>query len=336
MTGVSQTTVSLVLNGKTDEFGIADDTVRKVRAAAEELGYVADPIALRMSQGSNRLIGVHTFAATFPIDPRDFSYPFLQGIEEGAAALGYDMILFTGSASGVAAERLGRELSRLRLADGCILLGRHVPVQSLAGLLQDGYPVVYIGRRDELPDKLCFIGADYVTASRDVMIRLYTAGHKHIVYVREDDDAIASTDRERGVREGRAILGLKDEPGWLVRTNGEDLTASWVQERIENGVTAFVVETTDTRIAARRLEHAILEAGLNFPRDVSFVTLGEYALSSSGGLQQASGFEIPRVEMGRRAVDLLVRMLEGQEINRDERQQLLPCIPFSGDSVATR
>jgi DNA-binding LacI/PurR family transcriptional regulator len=45
--------VSLVLGEKPDVVGLAADTVRRVHEAATELGYVADPAALRLARKQN-------------------------------------------------------------------------------------------------------------------------------------------------------------------------------------------------------------------------------------------------------------------------------------------
>ena len=50
MTGVSQATVSLVLNGRADaDVRIAPETRERVLAAIRSTGYVADPIARRLA-----------------------------------------------------------------------------------------------------------------------------------------------------------------------------------------------------------------------------------------------------------------------------------------------
>ena len=73
LAGVSQATVSYVLNGRTDRPVIPQQTQERVLAAARELGYVANPSARSLAGGSNRLIGVYTFESVFPIDHHDFS-----------------------------------------------------------------------------------------------------------------------------------------------------------------------------------------------------------------------------------------------------------------------
>ncbi len=73
ISGVSQTTVSLVLNNRLDAgTRIAPETRERVLEAIAETGYVADPVARRMVARRNRIIGVFTYEAVFPSGTRDF------------------------------------------------------------------------------------------------------------------------------------------------------------------------------------------------------------------------------------------------------------------------
>ncbi|NEE60864.1 LacI family transcriptional regulator, partial [Streptomyces sp. SID8455] len=166
LAGVSQTTVSLVLGGNKQGIALHEDTRARVLAAARELGYVPDPAARRLAAARNNLLGVFSFTATFPTAVEHSYYPILVGVEQEAAAQGYDLVLFTGSSPGGAQAGDPGALNRVRLADGCLFLGRHVPDDQLRKLVVDGYPAVHIGRRDEL-EGLAWVGADYVAASAE-------------------------------------------------------------------------------------------------------------------------------------------------------------------------
>ncbi|KLJ01485.1 hypothetical protein WQ59_13120 [Streptomyces sp. KE1] len=52
---------------------------------------------------------------------------------------------------------------------------RHAPADELLRLVADGFPVVHLGRRDEL-EGLAWVGADYISASRTVVARLAALG----------------------------------------------------------------------------------------------------------------------------------------------------------------
>ncbi len=322
LAGVSQATVSLVLADKKQGATISDETRQKVHDAARELGYVPDPAARRLAAARNNLLGVFSFTATFPTDVQHSYYPFLVGVEEEAAARGYDLVLFTGSSSGGAGAGGPDALSRVRLADGCLFLGRHAPADELRRLVADGYPVVHLGRRDEL-EGLAWVGADYVSASRDVVGHLADAGHRRMVLVREDDDAPASTDREHGFLKGLEAAGLPAGPAAVFRSADpeRELTAERLRGWLTDGVTAFVAEETDTGAAWRALRNAMGEAGLACPRDVSLALLGSPPADLADG-PWPTGFDIPRPQLGAAAVRMLAALMAGEEA----QEPLVTCV----------
>src|SRR5690606_21889795 len=115
-------TVSLVLNGTaTSTNRIPEETRTRVQNVIRETGYVADPVARRMVKGLNRILGVFTYEPAFPSEQADFFTPFLFGIEEAAQELGYDLLLLTGAGR---KRKIFGDNARLRLADGCVILGR--------------------------------------------------------------------------------------------------------------------------------------------------------------------------------------------------------------------
>lgn len=313
LAGVSQATVSLVLAGKKQGAAISDETRQKVLDAAGSLGYVPDPAARSLAAARNDLLGVFSFTATFPTDVQHSYYPFLVGVEQEAAARGYDLVLFTGSSSGGAGAAGPLALNRARLADGCLFLGRHAPADELRRLVDDGFPVVHLGRRDEL-EGLPWVGADYVRASSEVVRRLASSGHRRIVLVREDDEAPASTDREHGFLKGLEAAGLPGGPEAVRRCADpeRELTPERLRGWVADGVTAFVAEETDTGAAWRALSAAAREAGLDCPRDVSLAVLGSPPPDLAHE-PQPTGFDIPRAELGAAAVRLLASLVVGEE-----------------------
>ncbi|GAA1072967.1 LacI family DNA-binding transcriptional regulator [Nocardiopsis composta] len=329
--GVSQTTVSLVLRGTDVGMSLARETRQRVLDAAERLGYVPDPVATRLASAGNAMLGLYTFSATFPTDVAHSYYPILVGVEEEAAAQGQDLILFTGSSRTGAGAGDPASVRRVRAADGCLFFGRHVPEEPVRRLLEDGFPLVYIGRRNE--PGIPYVGADYVSASADVLARLAAAGHENIRYLREEDEAPSSGDREEGVLRGARASGA-GTAGLVVRTDGTDLDAllaAWLAE----GVTAVVVEQTDTGAALAGLGAAIERAGLSCPRDLSLAVLGAPVGArgrAPGGGAVFSGFDVPMREMGRAAVRLLLQLIEGAD--GIETRRLLPCEPVGGGTVA--
>jgi DNA-binding LacI/PurR family transcriptional regulator len=313
LAGVSQTTVSLILSGNKADVAFSDETRDRVLATARSLGYVPNPIAQRLSRGQNNLLGLYTFTATFPTDVQHSYYPFMVGVEQEATNQGYDLLLFTSTATAEAG--FDDVLSRVRLADGCLFMGRHVPGQVLRRYLDDGFPLVYIGRHDELGERLSYVGADYVSAAAEVVRRLASLGHQRMIYLRENDEAAASTDREAGALRGRDDAGLPPEAVTVIRTDGTDVGADRLRGWLADGVTAILAEETDTN--------------LEFPEDFSLAVFGDP--QPLPGERVLSGFAVPRREMGAVAVRLLASLIDGAA--PPGTRQIVACPAVKGQTV---
>ncbi len=76
LAGVSQATVSLVLNDKADGAArIPEETRERVLKVLRETGYVADPAARRLAGVGNKILGVFTYEPAFPTESQDFYAP---------------------------------------------------------------------------------------------------------------------------------------------------------------------------------------------------------------------------------------------------------------------
>ena len=96
--GVSQTTVSVVLNDRDGtNVRIPEETRARVKAAIEQATYVADPAARRLAGLDNQIIGVFTYEEALSPESLDFYGPLLNGIERAAEEIGWDLLLFTSS-----------------------------------------------------------------------------------------------------------------------------------------------------------------------------------------------------------------------------------------------
>jgi DNA-binding LacI/PurR family transcriptional regulator len=318
--GVSQATVSLVLSGGAASDQIAEPTRQAVLAAAAELGYAVNVAARSLKRGRNHLLGLYTFEPVFPTDQRDFYFPFLLGVEEETARQGYDLLLFSSVTAGDRAIYAGG-VNRLKLADGCVLLGRNVRRAELAELVREDFPFVFIGRRELDGAELSYVGADYVTATRELTTELIRLGHKKILYLRAVEDTEPTRDRETGYYQalgGDGLVRVLDDPA--------DLTPAFVDHWVGEGVTAILVEPSEDN----RLISALDGLGDRFPADCSVALLGDPP-SWTPDLRDWTRFSLPREEMARTAVRMLVDLLAEEE--GVEQQVTLPCRFIAGDSI---
>jgi DNA-binding LacI/PurR family transcriptional regulator len=148
-------------------------------------------------------------------------------------------------------------------------------------------------------------------------------------YLREPDDAPSSGDRERGVRAAAADAGMSLA---VTRTDGSDLDPASVRGWLDDGVTALVVEETDTGAVFHATRRALGEAGVSVPGDVSLAVLGRPPGGTAGPV--ISGFEVPRRALGRAAVRLLASLVEPGS-GEPPPHRLLTCPPVAGETIAT-
>ena len=325
MTGVSQATVSLVLNGRDDaDVRIAPETRERVLHAIRTTGYVADPIARRLAARHNRILGVFTYESVFPAGLGDFYHPFLVGIEECAERIGCDLLLFTSAPVVDGRRRIFHQGNRLRLADGCILLGQALEKAELARLVAEGQPFVSVGRRDDAGGPIPYVGADYPGATAAQVRQAVALGHTRLAYVGEGAGPESHRDRLRGFEAAVAEAGV----------DGRHLTiADAVLDTIaaDGRTCVFVEEYADGVILAQQAR----ERGLRVPEDLSFVALGDPTRPASTDLD-FTGFRIPRREMGWQSVEILAGLLEddGEPGGGEPQQRILPCEPVAGATLA--
>lgn len=307
--GVSIAVASTILNNRAaSTIRASAETADRVREAARELGYSPNPVAQRLARGRNQILGVFTFEPIFPLTQKNFYHPFLIGIEQEAEDLSYDLLLFTSARSdpGRRQRQIFRGgVNRLALADGSILLGREEDRSEVSRLIEQRYPFVYLGRRVIDGVSVPYVGADYVSATAQVVEHLAGLGHRSFLYVGSLGDHEANLDRRLGYARALAALGLPDDPARQRRIQPDEISGEQLEAWLGAGVTAFVVE--DDMVATRLLEVASAK-GLDVPGDVSVALLGD-ALEHVEADVPWTMFRIPREAMGRQAVRLLASLL---------------------------
>lgn len=336
MAGVSQSTVSFVLNGNAPVgVRISEETRTRVLEAIRITGYSANPVAQSLAGGRNQILGVFTYETTFPRGGRDFYGPFLVGIEHAAEQVGVDILLFTSARVVDGKRRLSRDgWQRLGIADGCLLLGQHEDQGELQHLLDTNYPFVFVGKRVSEGRMLPYVGADYIAATTRQVERLIASGHRRIGYAGLQGADQSTLDRVDGYRQAMRANGL---PLRFVDLHDVPVGAEEIAER---RLTAILVAPEN---APDELADALEERGLRVPHDVSMLLLGQ-PIHHGRASRRWSGFTVPREEMGARALVLLSRIVEREAasgrvadanaLDDADLHQILDCPDVDGESLA--
>lgn len=328
--GVSQATVSSVLRDPSKPVNrIPEATRERVIAAANDLGYSPNAAAQRLVGGRSFLLGFHTFEDIFPADRQDFYFDFLLGVESEASRQGYDLMLLSPTAASRNARgdfSANAAVRRLLVADGGILVGRHVDSAVLAELASNEFPCVLIGRRESADFELPYVAVDYASATAELVGLMVQAGHRRLGYIGEPGGGEQTEDRLEGYWRGVDAAGLRAESV----KHSAPLTAEelrrWVTER---GITAVLVEPGDDDSNVASLLRTAAELGLSVPDDLSVAVLGDPPFTTAE--RDWTRFAVPRHLMGVTAVSMLIGLLGGTDA---PSRQVVGAEVVAGSTVA--
>jgi len=325
LAGVSQAVVSLVLNGKAGEGSrIPAETSARVMKVIRDTRYTVDPAARRLAGAGNEIIGVFTYEPAFPTEAQDFYTPLLAGIEAEAEALGCDLLMFTSAPVQHGRRVLLHQNNRLRLSDGCLLLGLAMEAGELERLVDDGFPFVAVGRRD-VPG-VPYVGLDYVTPTADLVARAAKAGHRRMTYLHLGSVGESVLDRQQGVRSGASAAGMDVE---LRAVTTADLGTRLVRDLVDSGTTVLVVESAEH---AEILWQVAVQVGVEVPRDLSMVVLSEHPRPRPEA-PDFTRLRPLRSLLGARSLQLLSRLLHDPDLPDDERRVLIDCDLVAGETL---
>ena len=145
LAGVSPTTVSHALNGKRP---VSQATRRRVRDAAERLGYRPHPGARSLKAGGTGVIMLCAVNVSSPaVSPADLEYYYklIKGVTEATYGSELALVLVPESESGVYWDRL--------LLDGAIVADPVAGDRNIGFLRARHLPYVTIGRDPDPPTK---------------------------------------------------------------------------------------------------------------------------------------------------------------------------------------
>lgn len=299
--GVSVTTASYILNGRTAEMRIALETESRVQAAIRDLDYRPNWNARRLRRSSTQTIGVISdFVASGA-----FSSQLLTGAS--AAAREADHLLVIGESMGnQAAERLLIEDMVDRQVDGIIYATLAASSVRVPEALRGVRSVLLncIDPDQDLPAVL----PDDEAGGRMAVDHLVSAGVTGEIYVVGDDpspEVTAGRDRLRGIS---AALTKADWPlagvvrcPWAVAP-AHDAVASW----LSTGARPGALICLNDRIAMG-VYQALSEHDLRVADDVSVISFDGSELAS--WLRPClTTLALPFNEMGTRAVQILMEL----------------------------
>jgi LacI family transcriptional regulator len=295
--GVDASVVSRVLSGDA-RLSIRPETRQRVLDAVSALEYHPNPAARTLKTRRTMALGM-----TVP-DLANVNYAVIaRGAVERAAEAGYTLLV----ASGSAVERLRDLRGRI---DG-LLVGMATSETPRAGELGTTIPTLLVNRREAC-------GVPSVTVDDEAGAALATRylaelGHERIAHVAGPQNADTARRRLAGYRAALAAAGIRARAEWIAETSFDEaggFEAASALLAARRRPTALFVANVRAALGAIA---AVGREGLRVPQDVSIVGFHDapFAAYLSPPLTTV---RMPLEEMGRQAVESLLALLAGEEV----------------------
>lgn len=309
--GVSKAAVSYVLNGRP---GVSEDTRRRVLAIVNELGYRPNSVARSLAGKRTQTLGL-----VIPHISDMFYATIVRGVESEAAAHGYTLMLQTTQADPRRERQVVDAITSGRV-DGAILMTYHLKPSLFEALAGRGQVFVLLDDPGASPG-LYSVNVDNVQAGRLATEYLLRLGHRRIAFIHGSPRSRDTWLRFEGYRRaleayGTPVVDDYVRTGEFRREGGAEATHSLMA--LSRPPTAILAANDHMAIGA--LE-ALGQLGLEVPGDVSVIGVDDIE-AASVVRPPLTTVRQPTFEMGRLAVDLLLRLIAGE--SPEPRHVVLP------------
>ncbi len=308
LAGVSVATVSRALSNPEK---VSPESLAKVHKAIAEVGYRPNMLARNF-----RSARAYAVVVLVPDIANPFYSLFIRALEDRAHQKGYAVLL--GDTRGTT-EREMEYIRRVetRLADGIVQLRpsseknqnnipADVPCVNACGCEYTTGPAIRIDNRG---------------AAKSMVQYLISLGHKRIGVISGLKDNPHAIERLEGYKEAIADAGIAFEKDLVAEgdfTMWSGLNAAFQFCNMKNRPTAIFSMNDEMAIGAMQ---TLKSQGLRIPEDISVTGFDDiaYAKYSDPSLTTISQ---PAEEMGKMAMDMLLKVIEGEPLS--QRECVLP------------
>lgn len=302
--GFSVSTVSRVINNKSELYRISKKTRDLILHLADEMNYRPNNLARGL-----RLKKTHTLGLIIPNISNPFFAHVASMIQTSAYQSGYSLIVCNTD------EDLDKEIEQIELlrskgVDGFIIMPVGVRFNHIVQLLEANIPLVLLDRCIEEIDTNSVV-VDNEFGAYQAVEHLIHNGHTHIAIIQGIPNTFTSANRLQGYKSALSNYNISIQENLIA---GKDFTkeSGYIETKfllnLDKPPTAIF--TTSDLITLGSLE-AIFEEKFNIPEDISIVSFDDidfapYLISPLTAVHQ------PKKMMGEIAVKLLIEDIENK------------------------
>ena len=261
--GVHPATASRALNPETSLL-VSEETARRVREAASELGYHPNPVARSLRTRRSHTVGVLIPDLNNPLFP-----PIVRGLEDRLAEAGYVALIGNTDADDQR-ERMVFEQMRARHVDGFALATAQLRSTMLAEAARAEVPLVLMNRTAE-GQSFPSVSVDNSRGIQMSVAHLAGLGHRRIAHIGGPQELSTGLYRYQGFTVAITAAGLTVEPDLVVFAQAYTVEEGLrcCREVLAAGGCTAIAAAND--LLAVGCYAALDEAGLSCPEDMSVV-----------------------------------------------------------------
>lgn len=310
LAGVSATTVSLVMNGKS---GISQETRTRVMQAAKTLKYSqrSARTAKGDALGTLRFLKIAKHGHTVNRDHNTFISDYIDGMSREASASGYKLEIV--SFEGEPAEAIVSSLAGTSV-DGLIVLGTELTEQDIKLLQTLPTPLVVI---DSFFDVLeCnFVNMNNKDAVYKIIAYFMECGFRNIGFIASNVQTVNFQLRKEAFVEGMKAFGLNFSTRDIVTVDSTyDGAYQDMLSKLNNGLVVPECYFCTNDIITYGCIKALREFNVRIPQDISVIGFDNLPMSATME-PPLTTIDVSKTKIGYLAIRLLDEL-----INADDKQ----------------
>jgi DNA-binding LacI/PurR family transcriptional regulator len=305
--GVSVMTVSKALRDAPD---VSAATKSRVKALAQQTGYVPDSSAQNLRSKKTKLFGLVIPSSTNPVYAR-----IVVAIEDRAHELGYDVLLAHSLNKPEREENCIRRFLSRRV-DG-LFLSPVYRFEAEARIYQEVLarktPTVLLGPPAPFCKTFPSIEIEELISSYNATQHLLKLGHKRIAYLTGPPTAPWAHDRFEGYRRALREAGLDVDDKLVFQAGSviEDGTKAALQ-MLNESCDATAVQAVSDMVAIGCAE-TLLAQGLKIPEDISIVGFGNILTTEHFRVPMTT-IRQPKFRLGIAAMEMMMGLIRGENV----------------------